>query len=95
MPETKSKTLIKSGNKIHTLFSPDTEKQLLFPNGLSKETLTQEQFEQWGMDTLEGYEEEINKVAHEMEYDGVLEDGKIYRKTISRDEFLIKKLGVK
>lgn len=88
MPETKSKTLIKSGNKIHTLL----DSTLTYPN-LSNPT--QEQFEQFGMDTLEGYENQINKVAKEMNEVGVLEDGRVVRKIVNKNEFKINSLGVR
>ncbi|SNS21498.1 hypothetical protein SAMN05446037_100659 [Anaerovirgula multivorans] len=83
-----TKHLIKSSNKIHTLL----DNALTYPN-LS--TPTQEQFEQWGMDALEGYEKEVSKVAIEMNEAGVLEDGRVVRKTINKNEWKINGMGVR
>lgn len=83
------KHFIKSSNKIHNLF----ENTLMYPN--LQEPITQEQFEQFGMDTLEGYENSISKVAYEMDEDGVLEDGRVVRKVINKNKFKMNSLGVR
>lgn len=74
-------------NKIHTLLD-DT---LIYPN---VSNLTQEHFEKWGMDTLEGYENEISKVTYEMEECGGLDDGRVVRKKINKNKWRINRLEV-
>ncbi|GEM_PF-4886122 len=56
---------------------------------------TEEQFKQWGMNALEGYENEIDKVAYEMEEDDELGEGRVVRKKINKNDFKINRLEVK
>ncbi len=84
------KYLIKSQNKINILSEDKTT--LIYPN--IQTPLSQEDYETWGMNTLDGYENEINKVSIEMKNEGILEDGFLFRKTINKNEFKIKDLKV-
>ena len=84
-----SKNLIKSLNQIHTLF----EDRLTYLN--LQEPLTQDDYEKWGMDSLYGYENAIDKVAYEMNEMGELGNGRLVRRVVNRDEFRINRLEVR
>ncbi len=82
--------LIKSNNKIHTL-SKDGD-SVVYAN--LQEPLTQADYEKWGMNGLVGYENEIDKVLVEMDEDGELEDGRVVRKLVNKNEFRINRIEV-
>lgn len=85
-----AKHLIKFSNQIYIL--SEKKDALVYPNLI--EPLTQADYEKWGMDTLIGYENEINKVAYEMNEDRELEEGRVVRKRINKNEWKIRGLGV-
>jgi hypothetical protein len=58
------------------------------------EPLTQADYEKWGMDSLVEYENEIDKVLIEMDEGRVLEDGRVLRKVVNKNEFKINSLRV-
>ena len=86
---TVTKHLIKSSNKIHIL----KDNTLIYPS--IQEPIPQAKFEQWGMDTLEVNNNQINKVAFEMNNSGVLQDGIVVRKTVNKNEIKINSLEVR
>ncbi|NMA70016.1 MAG: hypothetical protein GX958_11460, partial [Desulfitobacterium sp.] len=77
-------------NKIHILSEDKTS--LVYPNLI--EPLTQADYKKWGMDTLVDYENEIDKVLIEMNESEVLEDGRVLRKLINKNDFKINSLRV-
>ena len=83
-----SRFLIKYQNKICFLLQ-----EKLLVTGLT-EPLTQADYEKWGMDSLVEYENEIDKVLIEMHEGGVLEDGRVLRKVVNKNEFKINSLRV-
>lgn len=86
----KSKSLIKENGKIHIL--SEDKISLVYPN--LAEPLLQADYEKWGMDSLVGYEDEINKVKFEMDDGGILEDGRVLRQKIDGIEFKVSSLEV-
>ncbi|CAK7055350.1 discoidin domain-containing protein [Tissierella sp.] len=85
-----NKYLMKSQNKINTLSEDKTT--LIYPN--IQEPLNQENYETWGMNSLSGYENQIDKVSIEMKNEGILEDGFLFRKTINKNDFKVNRLKV-
>lgn len=82
------KFLLKAQNKIHILSQSG---ELVYPN--IEGFLNQADYENWGMDTLNGLENEISKVKYEIEQDGQLGQGYVARKIINKNEFNINSIN--
>ncbi len=88
--EQMNKYLIKLSSKIQ-LLSKEKD-SLIYPNLV--EPLTQADYEKWGMDSLVGYENEIDKVKFQMEDKITLETGRILRRKINKNDFAVNNLNV-
>jgi hypothetical protein len=76
----------------------NTEFQVIYNSSLTYlniQSPTQQQFQEWGMKNFSEYGINLSKVSYEMNEDGVLEDGRVVRKIINKNEFKINNLGVR
>lgn len=82
------KSIIKTQNSFNTIH----ENILVYPN--IQEPLTIKDYNKYGSDGLDVYGSNINKVQYEMYEGGILEDGRIIRRTINKNDFKINSLEI-
>lgn len=87
-----TKYLIKDSiDEIHILSSE--KDALIYPNGI-QDPPNQANYEEWGMNGLDGYSNEIDKVVLQMEDNTMLETGRVLNRTVNKNDFNINSLAV-